>query len=101
NDRDFRAATLGEHGGKTLVGDQRQHLVRELLALGLAPLKGVAHQEIERGIAPPLDGDVRQRLQQAMYQRATLERARALRDRLAGFALARRLMAPPLPPAGS
>ena len=70
-----------KHRGKTRIGDQGQHAVRQRLALALAPVGGIAGEIFERGVAAALGGDIGQRLQQPMHQRAALQGAGALRMR--------------------
>ncbi len=77
DDCDLGPAALREHGGKPRVGDQRQHALGKRLPLGLVPGGGIAREKLLRGVAPAVGGQIRKRLQQAMHQRAALERTAA------------------------
>ena len=79
DDRDLGPAAGGEYRRETGVCDQGQRAFGQRLPFLLAPAIGIAGQIGQRGLAAALGGDIGQRLQQPVHQRAALQGAGALR----------------------
>ena len=69
-------------GAKRASAIRASDLAASACALLLGPAVGIAGQIGQRGLAAALGGDIGQRLQQPVHQRAALQRAGALHQRL-------------------
>ena len=78
DDRDLGAAAGGEHRRQSAARRSGRAPCRPARPVGLASSRRrCAPDEAKRGLAPALGGDVGQRLQQPVHQRAALQRPRA------------------------